>query len=181
MPPPRREMEGRTRMTTTLEKAQVSLPSDREVRVTRAFKAPRALVYKAYTTPELLQRWMLGPPGWTMPVCEMDVRVGGKFRWRWRSEEDGKEFGFHGEFREVQPPVRLVHTEIYDPGDVGGEMGGEALIVVEFSENAGVTIVTSVMDFGSQEARDAAMATGMTDGTEMSYQQLDALLAGIGA
>jgi uncharacterized protein YndB with AHSA1/START domain len=167
-------------MTTNLDTARVSLPSDREVRVERAFKAPRALVYEAHTTPALLQRWMLGPPGWTMPVCEMDVRVGGKYRWRWRSVEDGKEFGFHGEYREVQAPVRLVHTEIYDPGDVGGEMGDEALIVVEFSESAGVTIVTSVMDFGSKEARDAAMATGMTDGMEMSHQQLDALLADIG-
>ncbi len=167
-------------MTTNLDTARVNLPSDREVRVERAFKAPRALVYKAHTTPALLQRWMLGPPGWTMPVCEMDVRVGGKYRWRWRSVEDGKEFGFHGEYREVQAPVRLVHTEIYDPGDVGGDMGDEALIVVEFSESAGVTIVTSVMDFGSKEARDAAMATGMTDGMEMSHQQLDALLADIG-
>ena len=68
-------------MTTTNE-AQVSTPSDREVQVTRAFRAPRALVYRSYTEPALLQRWLLGPPGWTMPVCEMDVRVGGKYRWR---------------------------------------------------------------------------------------------------
>ncbi len=72
-------------MTTGFEKAQVSQPSDREVKVVRSFKAPRDLVYKAYTTPELVKRWLLGPPGWTMPVCEMDVRVGGKYRWRWRS------------------------------------------------------------------------------------------------
>jgi uncharacterized protein YndB with AHSA1/START domain len=168
-------------MTSTLDKAQVSLPSDREVRVVRAFKAPRALVYQAHTTPALVQRWMLGPPGWTMPVCEMDVRVGGRFRWRWRSEEDGKEFGFHGEYREVRAAARLVHTEIYDPGDVGGNMGDGALIAIDFSESAGLTIVTSVMDFGSKAARDAAMATGMTDGMEMSHQQLDALLAEIGA
>lgn len=162
----------------TMETAKITLPSDREVCVTRSFKAPRALVYKAYTTPELVQRWMLGPPGWTMPVCEMDVRVGGKFRWRWRNDSDGNEFGFHGEFREVEPGVRLAHTELYDPGDVGGNMGesGEAMIVVEFAESAGVTTVTSRMDFGSKHARDAAMSTGMTDGMEMSYQQLDALL-----
>jgi uncharacterized protein YndB with AHSA1/START domain len=163
---------------TTIEKAKVTLPSDREVCVTRAFKAPRALVFEAYTRPELVRRWMLGPPGWSMPVCEMDVRVGGKFRWRWRDDADGKEFGFHGEFREVEPGVRLVHTELYDPGDVGGSMGesGEALISVEFSEAAGLTTVTSRMDFGSKQARDAAMSTGMTDGMEMSYQKLDALL-----
>jgi uncharacterized protein YndB with AHSA1/START domain len=91
-----------------IEKAQVALPSDREVKVTRTFRARRQLVYEAYTKPELVRRWLLGPPGWTMPVCEMDVRPGGKYRWRWRSDEDGKEFGFHGEFREVSPPEKLV-------------------------------------------------------------------------
>lgn len=164
-------------MAKTFEKAQVELPSDHEVKVTRSFNAPRALVYEMYTTPSFMQRWMLGPPGWTMPVCEMDVRVGGKYRWRWRSEQDGKEFGFHGTFREVDPPRRLVHMEYYDPGDVGGEMGNGALITVEFSEAAGVTTMTTLMDFGSKEARDAAMSTGMTDGMEMSYQLLDGVLA----
>src|SRR5262249_1776990 len=106
-------------MTTTIEKAQVVLPSEREVKVTRSCRAPRALVYRAYTEPRLVQRWLLGPPGWSMPVCEMDVRVGGKFRWRWRSDRDGSEFGFTGTFREVQPASRLVHTEAYDPGTVG--------------------------------------------------------------
>ena len=72
-------------MVMHLEKAQVSLPSDREVVVTRSFNAKRELVWEAYTKPELVKRWLLGPPGWTMPVCEMDVRVGGKFRWMWRS------------------------------------------------------------------------------------------------
>ena len=82
-------------------KSTVTLPNDRDVVVVRAFNAPRALVFDAWTKPELVRRWMLGPPGWTMPVCEMDVRPGGKFNWRWRSEKDGSEFGFTGEFREV--------------------------------------------------------------------------------
>jgi uncharacterized protein YndB with AHSA1/START domain len=106
-------------MQNTMEKAQVTLPSDREVKVTRSFRAPRSLVYRAYTEPQLVQRWMLGPPGWSMPVCEMDVRVGGKYRWRWRSNADGSEFGFAGTFREVQPESRLVHTEMFDPGTIG--------------------------------------------------------------
>ena len=161
---------------TTLTKAQVSFPSDSAVKVTRQFKAPRELVYKAYTTPALVKRWLLGPPGWTMPLCEMDVRIGGAYRWRWRSDEDGKEFGFHGTFQEVAPPAKIVHTEVYDPGDVGGEMGNGALIIVELTEKNGVTTLTSVMDFGSKEARDAALSTGMTDGMETSYQLLDALL-----
>jgi uncharacterized protein YndB with AHSA1/START domain len=162
---------------SNLEKAQVSLPSDHEVKVMRSFKAPRELVYEAMTTPALLQRWMLGPPGWSMPICEMDVRVGGTYRWRWRDDADGKEFGFHGEFREVTPPARLVHTEFYDPGEVGGDMGEGALITMELTEQAGVTTMTTVMDFGTKEARDAALATGMTDGMEMSYALLDKVLA----
>ena len=166
-------------MVMLAEKAQVTMPSDREVSVIRSFRAPRALVYEAYTKPDLVRRWLLGPPGWTMPVCEMDVRVGGKFRWLWRSNEDGKQFGFHGEYREVDAPAKLRHTESYDPGDVGGNMGegGEAMITVTFNEQDGVTTVTSLMDFGSKEARDAAVSTGMTGGMEMSYQLLDALLA----
>lgn len=163
-------------MTTTIEKAQVSLPSDREVKVMRSFRAPRALVYRAYTEPKLVMRWMLGPPGWSMPVCEMDVRVGGKFRWRWRNDEDGKEFGFHGVFRDVRPETRLSHTEVFDPGDVGGEMG-EAFVIVEFVEAAGATTLTTLIDFGSKAARDAAVATGMTDGMEMGYARLDDILA----
>jgi len=165
-------------MAATVEKAEVTLASEREVRVTRGFRAPRALVYRAYTEPALLQRWMLGPPGWTMPVCEMDVRVGGQYRWRWRSNDDGSEFGFSGTFREVEPGRKLVHTESYDAGTTGvGESGGEAIVTVTFSEEGGITTVTTLMDFGSKEGRDAAMATGMTDGMEQSYQLLERVLA----
>jgi uncharacterized protein YndB with AHSA1/START domain len=164
-------------MPMTTDKAQVTLPSEREVKVTRSFRAPRALVYRAYTEPELVRRWLLGPPGWSMPVCEMDVRVGGRFRWRWRSDQDEREFGFSGTFRDVQPASRLVHTEAYDPGTVGdGYPGEEALVTVTFIEDAGATTVTTLIDFGSRETRDAAVATGMTDGMEQSYQLLDRLL-----
>jgi uncharacterized protein YndB with AHSA1/START domain len=165
-------------MPMTIDKAQVTLPSEREVKVTRSFKAARALVYRAYTEPQLVQRWLLGPPGWSMPVCEMDVRVGGRYRWRWRSNKDGSEFGFTGTFREVQPASRLVHTEAYDPGTVGGGYpGNDALVTVTFAEDGGVTTVTTLIDFGSKEARDGAMATGMTDGMEQSYQLLDRLFS----
>jgi uncharacterized protein YndB with AHSA1/START domain len=124
-------------MATVIEKAQVALPSDREVKVTRSFKAPRSLVYRAWTEPDLVRRWMLGAPGWAMPECEMDVRVGGRFRWRWRSEKDGSEFGFTGVFREVTPVARIVHTEAYDPGDVGGgDPGEDAIVTVTFADPA---------------------------------------------
>ncbi|HEX7779070.1 MAG TPA: SRPBCC family protein [Vicinamibacterales bacterium] len=165
-------------MPMTMEKAQVALPSDREVKVTRSFKAARPLVYRAYTEPALLQRWLLGPPGWSMPVCEMDVRVGGRYRWRWRNDTDGSEFGFAGTFREVTPPSKLVHTETYDPGTVDYTYPQrEALVFVTFTEDNGITTVTTLIDFGSKEARDAAVATGMTDGMEQSYQLLDAVLS----
>jgi len=157
-------------------KSSVVLPNDRDVVVVRAFNAPRNLVFDAWTKPELVQRWLLGPPGWTMPVCEMDVRPGGKFRWRWRSEENGAEFGFSGEFREVVRPSRIVHVERYDAGDVGGAMG-EALVTSELTEKAGVTTYTMTIRYDSKESRDAAVKTGMTDGMEMSYQKLDDLLA----
>jgi uncharacterized protein YndB with AHSA1/START domain len=164
-------------MTAAVEKAQVTLPSDREVKVIRSFMAPRALVYRAYTEPSLVQRWLLGPPGWSMPVCEMDVRVGGRYRWRWRSNQDGSEFGFSGTYREVQPGAKLVHTEAYEPGNVGGSYPAkEAIVTISFTENAGVTTMTTLIDFGSKEARDSAVATGMTDGMEQSYQLLDGLL-----
>ncbi|HUI57135.1 MAG TPA: SRPBCC family protein [Bryobacteraceae bacterium] len=164
-------------MPMTTDKAQVTLPSDREVKVTRSFRAPRALVYRAYTEPELVRRWLLGPPGWSMPVCEMDVRIGGWFQWRWRSEEKGSEFGFSGAFREVQPSSKIVHTQAYEPGTVGGGCPGDhAIVTVTFTEDGGVTTVTTLIDFGSKEARDAALAVGTTDGMEQSYQHLDQLV-----
>ena len=164
-------------MPMTIDKAQVTQPSDREVQVTRSFKAPRSLVYRAHTEPDLVKQWMLGPPGWSMPVCEMDVRVGGTYRWRWKSNTDAQEFGFHGTFREVQAPSKIVHTEAFDPGTVGGpHPQSEALVTTTFTEDGGITTLTTVIDFGSKDTRDAAVATGMTDGMEQSYQLLDGLL-----
>jgi uncharacterized protein YndB with AHSA1/START domain len=153
---------------------EVTLPSDREVRVVRTFNAPRQLVWDAHTKPELITKWMLGPPGWTMPVCEMDVRVGGAYRWRWKSQEDGKEFGFFGTFKEVNAPAKIVHEEHFDPGDVGGPMSSEpAIITSQFNESTGMTTLTMTMLFASKAARDGAVSTGMTDGMEMGYERLD--------
>ena len=163
----------------TMEKAQVSLPGDTQVRVTRDFKAPRTLVWQAHTDPKLVRRWMLGPPGWSMPVCDMDVRPGGKYRWRWRSDENGAEFGFHGDFREVVAPGTMTHAEYYDPGDVGGAMdvSQPAIIKTSFAEKNGITTLEMIMTFASKEIRDAAVSTGMTDGMEMGYERLDKLFA----
>jgi uncharacterized protein YndB with AHSA1/START domain len=161
---------------TSQHKSTVTLPNDRDVVVVRAFDAPRALVFDAWTTPALVRRWMLGYPGWTMPVCEMDARPGGKFKWRWRNEENGSEFGFSGEFREVERPSRIVHVERFDPGNFGGEMG-EAIVTSVLTETGGVTTLTMTIRYESKAVRDAALATGMTDGMEVSYQMLDELLA----
>jgi uncharacterized protein YndB with AHSA1/START domain len=161
-----------------MKPAQASTPSETEVRVQRSFSATADLVWRAYTEPDLVRRWMLGPPGWSMPVCEMDVRVGGKYRWRWRSDDDGKEFGFTGEFLKVVLHSELVHSQIYDPGDLGDSMGKEgAVVTVAFKETNGVTLVTTTIRFATQADRDAAFSTGMTDGMEMSYQLLDGVLA----
>lgn len=158
--------------------AQVTTPSDREVRVIRQFNAPRQLVWDAHVKPELFQRWIGGYPGWTMPVCEMDVREGGHYRWRWRHDEDGKEFGFYGEFTEVNPVTRIVAKEHYDPGNMGGSMTADPTIVSsDFAEADGVTTLTVTIKYVSKEARDGAVATGMTDGMEVSYRRLDDLVA----
>ena len=165
---------------TTKEKftAQVTLPSDTEVLVTRSFHGPRTLVWQAHTVPKLARQWLLGYPGWSMPVCEMDVRPGGKYRWRWRQDENGQEFGFFGTFTEVDEPATLSHDQYYDPGDFGGAIPSDTpnRIRTSFTEKNGVTTLVSLMDFGSKEARDAALSTGMTDGMETNYQLLDKLV-----
>jgi uncharacterized protein YndB with AHSA1/START domain len=154
--------------------AEVTTPSDREVRVTRKFNAPRQLVWDAHTKPELVQQW-LGYHGWDMPVREMDVRVGGKYRWQWKSQEDGKQFGFSGTFTEVNAPSKLAHEQYYDPGDMGGAMpvGDPCIVSLDLSEQNGVTTLVCTMKFASKEARDDALSTGMTDGMEFSYTRLD--------
>ena len=162
-----------------IKPAEVSLPSDTEVRVTRDFKAPRTLVWQAHVDPKLFQRWIGGYPGWAMPVCEMDARPGGKYRWRWRHEENDQEFGFVGEFREVEAPARLVQAEYFDPGTMGGAMDANSPTInrTTFVEKNGVTTLVTLIKYVSKEARDAAISTGMTDGMEVSYGRLDALCA----
>jgi len=155
--------------------AQVTLPSDREVRVSRQFNAPRQLVYDAHAKPELLRKWLVGYPGWDMPVCEMDTRVGGAYRWQWKNREDGKQFGFFGTFTEVDDPTRLAHDQYFDPGELGTSMpvGDPCQISLDLQEANGVTTLVCTMKFASKEARDGAVATGMTDGMEFNYKYLD--------
>jgi uncharacterized protein YndB with AHSA1/START domain len=158
---------------------EVTLPSDREVRATRQFNAPRQLVYDAHTRPELVQKWQTGYPGWDMVVCEMDARAGGKYKWQWRNQEDGTQFGFYGNFTEVNAPSHIVYEEYYDPGEMDFNMpvGAPCIVSLDLRENNGVTTLVCTMTFASKEARDGAVATGMTDGMEYSYTCLDDLFA----
>ena len=151
---------------------QVTTPSDREIAMTRVFNAPRRLVFEAMTKPELVQRWLLGPPGWTMPVCEIDLRVGGRYRYVWR-HADGKEMGMGGIHREIVVPERIVTTELFDEDWTGGE----TVVTSVFTEHAGRTTLTMTILYSSREARDGALRTGMTDGMESGYARLDELLA----
>lgn len=152
----------------------VTLPSDREVRVTRAFDAPRDLVFECHTEPELIRRWMLGPPGWSMPVCEVDLRVGGRYHYVWRNDEDGSEFGFRGRFLEIDSPGRIRHTERPDDREEGP--GVDAVCTLELSEQDGRTTLTQTIRFPSREIRDQVLETGMTDGMGMSYDRLEQVM-----
>jgi len=160
-------------MTTLSGTFQVSTPSDREIAITRVFDAPRKMVFDAFTKPELIKRWLLGPDGWTMPVCEVDLRVGGRYRYVWRKNDTGHEMGVSGEFREVTPPDRVVHTERFDEA----WYEGEALITTAFVEKGGKTTVTMTMLHKSKEIRDGILKSGMERGVAISYDRLESVLA----
>lgn len=150
---------------SNLSTTTFTTPSDVEVAMTRVFDAPRRLVFEAHTSPEHLPYWMLGPDGWTMPVCEIDLRPGGKWHFVWRSG-DGREMAMRGEYREVAPPERLVQTESW-----GGDWP-ETLNTLVLTEDGGRTTMTSTVRYPSKEARDAALRTGMNEGASQSYDRL---------
>ena len=152
---------------------QVSTPSPREVRVTRVFNAPRKLVFDAHTKPELVKRWLYGPEDWRMEECQIDLRVGGKYRYVWRNAVKG-DMGLGGEFREVEVPARLVYTELFDEDWTEGE----AVVTTTFEEKDGRTTVTYTVRYSSERARDGAMKTGMLEGWSQGLDRLDELLAG---
>ncbi len=146
---------------------------DREIVMTRDFNAPRTLVFDAFTKPELLKQWLLGPPGWTMPVCEIDLRVGGAYRYVWRQISDGQEMGMGGVFREITAPERVVATEKFDEAWYPGEAVGTLVLV----EQGGITTITQTLLYQSREARDAVLKSGMEKGVGASYDRLDEVLA----
>ncbi len=150
----------------------VSTPSDREIVMTRRFDAPPALVWEALTTPALIRRWLLGPPGWTMTTCEMDLRVGGAYRYEWR-KDDGTVMGMGGVLREVVAPERMTATERFDQP----WYPGEGLVSQVLTEQGGRTTITMTLRYESKEARDMVVKSGAASGMEMGYRRLAELLA----
>ena len=128
----------------------VTTPTDRDIVITRDLDAPRVLVFDCYTKPELIKRWLSGPAGWRLVVCDNDLRVGGAYRWVWR-DPDGTDMGLSGVYHEIVRPARIVRTELFDNCP-----GGEAIGTLVLSERDGQTTVTMTVLYPSQEARDGA-------------------------
>jgi uncharacterized protein YndB with AHSA1/START domain len=152
---------------------KITAVGDREIVITRVFDAPRNLVFRAMTEPELVKRWLLGPPGWSMPICEIDFKVGGKFRYLWRAT-DGMEMAMNGVYREIVLDERVVNTERFEFGcnSQAGEQTETAVLV----EEHGRTTHTSTILYPAKEARDATIASGMAKGIEANYSRLFELL-----
>lgn len=148
-------------------------PSDREIAIIRSFDAPRTLIWDVWTKPEHIPHWLLGPDGWTMPVCEVDLRPGGEWHYVWR-RADGNEMGMRGVYSEVVAPERLVCTESWGPE------WPETINTLVLTEENGRTVTTQTILYPSQEARDAALQTGMKDGATQSYDRLEEYLATLG-
>src|ERR1700674_1072057 len=155
---------------------KLTTQGDREIVMTRALDAPRRLVFDAFTKPELVKQWLLGPPGWSMPVCEIDLRVGGVYRYVWRRDSDGSEMGMGGVYREIAHPEGLVATEKFDQPWYPGEAVGTTVLV----EQHGKTTITQTVLYQSPEARDAVLKSGMEKGVAASYDRLAELLASLG-
>jgi uncharacterized protein YndB with AHSA1/START domain len=150
----------------------ITTPTDRDIVMTRAFTAPRALVFAALTTPAMLKQWLLGPPGWEMVVCEVDLRVGGAYRYVWRRESTGKTMGMGGLYQEVVAPERLVATERFDDP----WYPGVGLSTSELTEQDGITTLVNTVRYDSRETRDTVLQSGMESGVSASYDRLEALL-----
>jgi len=157
--------------TANSDSFKVSTPSDQEIRMTRLFDAPRHLVFEAMTKPEHVKRWWgrLGE-GYSVPVCEIDLRLGGK--WRFVNRHPKGEAAFHGEYREITPPSRLVFTEIFEafPDTV-------SVVTAEFVDEGGKTRFTATVRYPSLEVRDMVIASGMSRGAGISYDRLEDLVA----
>ncbi len=154
----------------------VTAHGEREIVVTRVFDAPRQLVFDAYTKPELVKTWLLGPDGWSMPVCEIDLRVGGKYRYVWRNDSNGNEMGMGGIYREIVRPDRIVATERFDEA----WYPGEAVDTIVMVERNGKTTLTQTILYDSRETRDAVMKSPMEHGMAATFDRLEKILPSLG-
>lgn len=155
---------------------KVSALNDREILMTRLFDAPRDLVFDAFTKPHLIKRWLIGPEGWSLPVCEVDLKVGGSLRYVWR-HTNGTDMGMSGTFREIRRPERIVHKELFDEDWTGGE----TLVTSVFTEQDGGTLMRQTILYASREARDQVLKSPMEEGVARSYDRLAELLAALDA
>jgi uncharacterized protein YndB with AHSA1/START domain len=156
--------------TSSKNELKVTLPSDTQILWDRSFDAPRQLVFDALTQPEHLKHWMSGH-GFELSEVEADLRPGGAYRWLFRNDK-GDQMQISGEYREVTPPERLVNTTVWgDTPDIP-----EMVQTMVLEEREGRTYIALTIDFASKEARDAAIATGMADGAQETYRQLDEYL-----
>lgn len=153
------------------ESLKVTTPSDREIAMSRVFDAPRHLVFDAYTKPELLKRWLGVQRGWTLAVCEVDLRVGGVYRYVWRGPSR-PDMGMRGVFRDVVRPERIVATEKFDES----WYPGEAVSTMTLVELGGRTTLTLTVRYESQAARDAVLKTPMAEGVGAGFDNLAELL-----
>jgi uncharacterized protein YndB with AHSA1/START domain len=151
---------------------KVTARGDCEVVMIRDFNAPRQLVFDAFTKPDLIKRWLQGPPGWSLASCEMDLRIGGKWRFVWRDSANGQDMAMGGVFREIDKPSRLVHTEEFE-----GNPEHQSVETKEFVEKSGRTTFTQVTLYKSREARDAVWQGEMDNGMEATFDRLDEMLA----
>ena len=146
----------------------VTTPSDHEIAITRAFSASRQQLFDVFTKPELVRRWLLGPDGWTMPVCEIDLRVGGRYRYVWR-KEGAPDMGISGTFLDIDTPRRIVNTEQFDHA----WYPGEATNTTTFTQTGATTTVTITVRYQSKEARDTASRSGMEHGMRAGFDRLE--------
>jgi uncharacterized protein YndB with AHSA1/START domain len=152
---------------------KVEARGDREIVMTRVFDAPRNLVYEAFTKPDLVKRWLGVFGGWSLPVCEIDLRVGGRYRFVWR--KPGTEMGMSGVYKEIVPNERIVNTEKFD--DPWYE--GEAIGTVTFVERGGKTTLTQTVLYSSKQTRDGVLKSPMESGVAQSYDKLAEILSTI--
>lgn len=151
---------------------KVEAHGDRQIVITRLFDAPRPLVFDAFTKPDLVRQWLLGPPGWSMPICEIDLRVGGRYRYLWRNET-GAEMGMGGIYKEILAPERIVATEKFEQAWYPGEAVGTVVL----TEKAGMTTLTQTILYDSRAARDIVISSPMEQGLAASYDRLEKLAA----